>query len=687
MNLKKGFEVVTAAIALILLIAASNAVASLEIRGPVAEVQDSTTYAVGQDQMSGDFSGFYYDIDDDIGTEILTMDIVGNTLEEGKVQYRTESEQKSFEFKEWGGYNVIGFMGEEYFAGYGPDGYLSEISNDVNLLDDGILLKVLRDDSEERVISTSNPLELEDGYELRVKNVDIEGNKAYIELYKDGSFLDEKVITPSIESASMVEKTYYFSRSFAGSGESGNDIAIIAVHFKNAYRSSDGDAASVDGVFQLSDQPARVETNERYVNMTVTNIDQDEIELENSDRQITLSSDKDIPLMMDIYIKTAEQKDDDPKPLRFFIYKKITEPGSYEVRGKVAEAVDGKPFDWDARNFPGFYYDLDEDLGREEIAITTSFADDSNQVNPSSLVYRSSAEEKTFKKDLWGRYYSIGFLGENYFAGYIEDGDDPAKNSLLWSLSEERNPMASEKLFKVLIDSDDELIPLGAGSVLALREGYELLIMGVDVEGRKVHVSLRKDGSDLDEKVIVLDEDLGTYCFKIPVTSSDGNNMVSIAVHFKNAYHGTEADMATVDGIWQLSDRPMTVNEGMEMDEMTVESLDSRDGGMAIEMRNEDDIQLREGKKIKLMGDFYLRTADQDDLDQGGLLRFYVFREMAAEAEQDQRASSKDVDIPKRSNPENTSAVSGTEERSTPGFSVFFSLACLALLTLARRRG
>ncbi len=543
----------------------------------------------------------------------------------------------------------------------------------------------MRDDSEERVISTSNPLELEDGYELRVKNVDIEGNKAYIELYKDGSFLDEKVITPSIESASMVEKTYYFSRSFAGSGESGNEIAIIAVHFKNAYRSSDGDAASVDGIFQLSDQLRRIETNERYVNMTVTNVDRDEIEMENSDRRITLGSDRDIPLMMDIHIKTADQKDDDPNPLRFYIYKKITAPGSYEVRGKVAEAVDGKTLGWDSRNFPGFYYDLDEDLGREEISVTTSLADDSNQIYSGELVYRSSAQEKTFKKDLWGRYYSIGFLGENYFAGYIEDSEDPVQSSLLWSSSEERNPLASEKLFKVLMDSDEELMPLGAGSVLSLQEGYELLIMGVDVEGRKVHLGLKKDGSNLDEKVIVLDEDLGTYIFKTPISSSGGNRIVSIAVHFKNAYHGTEADMATVDGIWQLSDRPLTVNQGMDMDEMTVESLNSGEGEMAIEMRNEDGISLREGKKIRLMGDFYLRTADQDDLDQGGLLRFYVFREMVAEAEPDHETLSEGEDLMESEAPKGAASVPEQEERSSPGFPAAFSFVCMILLFLNMR--
>ncbi len=125
MNLRRQFIVAAAAMTLILLIAASNALASLEIRGPMEEVGDSVKYAVGQDQLSGDFSGFYYDIDDNIGTEILTMNIAGDSLEEGSVQYRTEAEEKDFEFEEWGRYNVIGFMGEEYFAGYGSDGYLS----------------------------------------------------------------------------------------------------------------------------------------------------------------------------------------------------------------------------------------------------------------------------------------------------------------------------------------------------------------------------------------------------------------------------------------------------------------------------------------------------------------------------------------------------------------------------------
>ncbi len=110
-------------------------------------------------------------------------------------------------------------------------------------------------------------------------------------------------------------------------------------------------------------------------------------------------------------------------------------------------------------------------------------------------------------------------------AGYVEDSADPAKNSLMWYSSEEQNLLASEKLCKVLIDSDDELMPFTAGSVLKLQEGYELVIKGVDVEGKKINVALRKDEKDLDEKVIVLDEDTGTYLFKTSLGSGDSNKV------------------------------------------------------------------------------------------------------------------------------------------------------------------
>lgn len=98
----------------------------------------------------------------------------------------------------------------------------------------------------------------------------------------------------------------------------------------------------MDGIFQVSDRPIGIQTNDQYGNMTVTDVTQNTIIIENKDRTIYLNKNQDIPLMRGIFIKTADQDFTNQDPLRFYIYKRITEPGLHEVRGKVAEVVDGR---------------------------------------------------------------------------------------------------------------------------------------------------------------------------------------------------------------------------------------------------------------------------------------------------------------------------------------------------------
>ncbi len=221
-----------------------------EIRGQVA-TGDFTWNAQN-------FAGFYYDIDDDLGTETLTTTITeGNKLNEPNgIIYSTTAEKTDFEFAPWGYYNVIGFQAKQYFAAYlndpdFPD--LAEIlyyeSDDENSLDDEQLEEILMDNDDEMTVTSGTPLKLEEGYELAIKSIDIDGNKVYLELNKDGVMIDSKVIQPSTDNALMADKTYYYKKDVADS----KDLVIIAVHFKNAFRGADQNLATVDGAWQISD--------------------------------------------------------------------------------------------------------------------------------------------------------------------------------------------------------------------------------------------------------------------------------------------------------------------------------------------------------------------------------------------------------------------------------------------------
>ncbi len=80
-----------------------------------------------------------------------------------------------------------------------------------------------------------------EGYELAIQSVDIDGNKVFLVLTKDGEVVDSSVIIPANE----VDDTYIYSRP-------GNPQAI-RVHFKNSFRGADQNLATIDNVTQTSD--------------------------------------------------------------------------------------------------------------------------------------------------------------------------------------------------------------------------------------------------------------------------------------------------------------------------------------------------------------------------------------------------------------------------------------------------
>lgn len=101
-------------------------------------------------------------------------------------------------------------------------------------------------------------MRLEEGYELAIKSTDISGNKADFELSKNGEAIYSVIITPPQTTDSL----YTYSTDI-GSAE---DAKIIEVHFKNAVRGADQDVATVDRIWQASDNDAsqvlRNESNE-----------------------------------------------------------------------------------------------------------------------------------------------------------------------------------------------------------------------------------------------------------------------------------------------------------------------------------------------------------------------------------------------------------------------------------------
>jgi S-layer protein (TIGR01567 family) len=199
--------------------------------------------------------------------------------------------------------------------------YLYDNSQDKSLLANLQISKVLIDDNTEQVVTSGRPLELREGYALNLKSVEASANTATLELTKNSVVIDRKVVVPSRPDATMSDRTYYYRAEIGAT----KGIVQIAVHFKNAFRATE-DLASIDGVFQISDEPISVEPNQQYDKMMVRTVDDntDTITMDNKDYRVLLN--KDIVLMQNIHIKTANQETiNDTNPLRYYIYKMIAE--------------------------------------------------------------------------------------------------------------------------------------------------------------------------------------------------------------------------------------------------------------------------------------------------------------------------------------------------------------------------
>ncbi len=625
----------------LLLASPVGGVIGFEVRSPVEYVSDGSEYIWGPQE----FSPFFYDIDNDLGTETLKVSIGDDNelYRNSGIIYTTNAQKTEFEFNQadgykWGEYWTIGFLGQKCFAGYVQDpygypesnSYLAHKSDRDNLLEYEKLSKILIDTETRFELTSENPLELDEGYELVIQGWDdVDGkDRLYISLIDENSrIINSDVINP--------QDTYTYRKDL-GNAEG---VVIIAVHFDYILR--DQDLAVIDGIWQISETPIEVERGRDYGEMEVEEVysgtmkillsNKDEISIHPDDEITLMGNTLGLPFNGNICLKTADQEISTFDPLRFYLSKEIGESGLYEIRSTV-ESTGNYELVWDADTFSGFYYDLDDGIKTETLQM--AMTDEIDLEEYTGIEYSTHTEVQRLKCEDWGEFKVIGFLGGKFFSSYVEGDRDSA---YLYYRSED-NPdlMASGHLSQVLMDYDNtdffEDLTIEAGEFLYLRDGYRLMIESTDLSGDKVNVVLFK-GDDVVDIGVVQPSINGatvedrTYIYMKPLSEESTEKTVIIAVHFEDAFRATEGsnelEVATIDGIWQISDRPITITD-RKFDKMIVEEFDSEQ----IIMKNtEDKIHLTRKYDSPLMGDIRIKTSDQIDIPR----RFYLYKGCAVD--------------------------------------------------------
>ena len=164
----------------------------------------------------------------------------------------------------------------------------------------------------------------------------------------------------------------------------------------------------------------------------------------------------------------------------------------------------------------------------------------------------------------------------------------------------------------MLIDIDEKM-NVKTGQTIGLENGYTLTVDDVDVNGKSVRMELFKDGKSKG-MILCKEGDIATHEEKI-----GDEKITMIAVNVDSVFQGKESSTVTIEGIFQISDELVRIDQDKSFGKMEVSSSSDK----KIELVNKQKISLSKGKNESFMtvGDttMYFRTGDSD------ALRFYPY--------------------------------------------------------------
>jgi S-layer protein (TIGR01567 family) len=578
----KRFAAVTLATLMLLTVFASaasaevanNTINSLEIRGPVYNGTGLTEIIAAQGindaitMNANSFAAFFYDLNKNVTTETLAIKngagTSGRIIGKGQLEYQTTIAQTTYKYKPFGNFSVLGFFADKYIP------IKSNVASK--------LAKLVLDTDDKYTLKTGEKLDLGSGYSLQAKQVDVDGKKVWLEFDKDGQYIDDQIVaTDSGDHIWSCELDKI-------QGE--DNVPVLKVHVNQVFQGAVDSIAQIDGLWLIDYANAiKIESSDEFGKFNNVGINGATLSITNDDT-MTLTRDSDVEMGQGMYFKVA-----DSDALRFYAYKSITVPGTYEVRGQVATGDN----QWDATNFAGFFYDLKKNVATESLKV--SGLNGGRVIPKSGLTYSTTIKSVSFKDsaDFKDTYPVLGFFADKYVPIKAND---------------------SSKLAKLVLDSDDKYT-LKTGDKLDLGNGYSLQAKQVDVDGKKVWLEFDKDGQYVDDQIVATDT--GDHVWSSELDKIQGeDNVVVLKVHVNQVFQGAVDSIAQIDGLWLIDyANAIKIESSDEFGKLNNVGIN----GATLTITNDDTFTLTRDSDQEIGQGMYFKIADSD------ALRYYPYVE------------------------------------------------------------
>ncbi|MBZ3935857.1 S-layer protein domain-containing protein [Methanimicrococcus blatticola] len=547
-------------VALLVLLAFTGMAAaadSVEIRSTIVHYDELSTQIT-----PADWAGLWYDLDDDTSTEILYLNTPTNKGDTDIV-YETIPVFQNYEYDGWAntstgstenyGYAVIGFFAEPYVALGKKDVTSFDLSGgDTPAIKATKIAKLVIDDDEKYTLKTGATLELGSGYSIIVDQIDVDGNKAYLKLMKDGKELNSSIVNTN--ETGLNSSTWMFDLTVLGE----KNMQVMRVHVKDVFQGTESSLVEIDGLWMVDYQNAiEVKSDDKFGKFECITADNYKLEFEAE--EITLSADSDIELGKGIFIKTEKNFDKtDAMGLdKFYVYKEYTEAGTYEIRssvfnyststgGSIALKNGNVESELNYTTFAAFFYDMDNGVDTEVLA----FDGDGSIIDEGDLTYNTTPKAVSYEYDWTFNdtvnggiedapefYFIMGFFGEKYVPFNIVD------------VNGHNTDLKPEKMAKLIID-DDEKYTLKTGATLELGEGYTIIVDQIDVDGNKAYLKFLKDGKEINSSIVNTKDNTSNWILRQNITNE--KNVQVLRIHVKDVFQGTQDSLVEIDGFWLM---------------------------------------------------------------------------------------------------------------------------------------
>ena len=505
----KRFAALTLAVLMLLTVFASAASAvpvakdGIEIRGPVyngSSINDiiSTQGDAGATMDASNFAAFYYDPNDNVTTESLSIKNVagnsGNVIGEHGLVYQTTIQPVAFKYAAWGTYNVIRLFDDKFVP--------------LKSSDASKLTKLVVDSKDKFPIKIGESKDLGQNYSLLAKQVNIDGKKVWLELDKDGQHVADQIIT-----LDGVDQTWTCKLPVLGL----DDVPVLKIHINQVFQGTADTIVQIDGLWLIDYANAMTINIGEFGKLNDLAINGPNILIANKD-SFVMPRDSKQEIGHGLYFRIA---DTPSNMIRFYAFKQVTDPGTYPIRGQVVS--NSQDFTWTASNFAGFfYYDLNEDITTESLSVSGI----NGRVIPvNGLKYSTTIKNVPYKYTNWGTYPVVGLFGEKYAA---------------------LSPTDASKLAKLVVDSKDKFT-VKIGENKDIGQNYSLQAKQVNTEGNKVWLELDKDGQHVADQIVLLTGN-GTWTCKLPVLGLD--DVPVLKVHINQVFQGAADTIVQMDGLW-----------------------------------------------------------------------------------------------------------------------------------------